>query len=229
MTFYDNLKMICENKNIKPTPLIIECGGSKGMYTTWKNGAIPKADIVMALANRLGVSTDYLLFGKESALTPEEHQLISNFSALNSDNKIRALERIETLLESQTPNFHPKKTILIKHSSDKVSAGFGFNFEDYSQWDDIEVPLDEISRKADFCLTVEGDSMEPKFSDGDIVFVREQPVVDLGQIGIFSIDGKGYIKKFGGDRLISLNEDYDDILFADYDSDAIRCNGLVIG
>ena len=68
-----------------------------------------------------------------------------------------------------------------------------------------------------------------KSFDGDIVLVKEQPSVDLGQIGIFDIEGNGYIKKFGGDRLISLNAEYDDIEFSDYDEERIRCLGKVIG
>lgn len=71
--------------------------------------------------------------------------------------------------------------------------------------------------------------MEPIYYDGNIVLVKEQSSVNLGEIGIFTIEGSGYIKKFGGDRLISLNAEYDDIMFADYDPEDIRCNGLVIG
>ncbi len=71
--------------------------------------------------------------------------------------------------------------------------------------------------------------MEPIYFDVDIVLVKEQPSVDLGQIGIFSIDDNGYIKKFGGDRLISLNAEYDDIEFSNYDEERIQCFGKVIG
>lgn len=228
--FYDTFTYLCDKNNVKPTTVAKQCGGNGNSANSWKKGASPNSSIVVEIANYFGVSTDYLLLGKSASLTPEEQQLVTNFSALNHDNKIRVLERIETLLESQVADSRPKiKTVFIKHSSDKVSAGFGFDFEDYAEWDDIEVPLTPESRKADFCLTVKGDSMEPRFSDGDIVLVREQPAVDIGQICIFTIEKKGYIKKFGGDRLISLNDEYDDMLFSDYSPDDIRCNGLVIG
>jgi len=71
--------------------------------------------------------------------------------------------------------------------------------------------------------------MEPVYYDGDIVLVKEQPAIDIGQIGIYMIEGKGYIKKYGGDRLISLNAKYDDIIFSEYDDERIRCVGKVIG
>ncbi|MDE7193877.1 MAG: S24 family peptidase, partial [Oscillospiraceae bacterium] len=83
------------------------------------------------------------------------------------------------------------------------------------------------TRRADFALTIQGDSMEPVYHDGDIVLVKQQDAVDVGQIGIFVLNAAGYIKKNGGDRLISLNEKYDDILIEEYDD--CRCVGKVIG
>ncbi len=47
--------------------------------------------------------------------------------------------------------------------------------------------------------------MEPVYYDGDIVLIKSQPAVENGEIGIFIIENSGYIKKYGGDRLISLN------------------------
>ena len=61
--FYDNLKFICEQKGLKITPIVLECGGTKGVIGGWKKGAAPNSDIVMKLAVRLDVPTDLLLFG----------------------------------------------------------------------------------------------------------------------------------------------------------------------
>lgn len=120
-------------------------------------------------------------------------------------------------------------TITINHSTYKVSAGTGFELGEGDSWETIEVPDSPETRKADFALTIQGDSMEPVYFDGDIVLVKEQPSVDIGEIGIFTINGDGYIKKYGGDRLISLNAVYDDIIFSEHDDDCIRCIGKVIG
>ena len=106
-----------------------------------------------------------------------------------------------------------------------VSAGIGDMLEDYENSEKVFVPLPSESRIAYFILKIYGDSMEPKFSDGDYILVRQQPMVDEGQIGIFGYDGNGYIKKFGGDRLISLNKKYPDI----YIDENARCFGLVLG
>lgn len=119
--------------------------------------------------------------------------------------------------------------IEIKHSYYKVSAGTGFNLGNDDEWETISVPDTPEARKADFALTIKGDSMEPVYFNGDIVLVKEQAAIDVGEIGIYMIEGKGYIKKYGGDRLISLNAVYDDIEFSDYDEERIRCVGKVIG
>lgn len=231
MTFYNNFKAICEKLNIKPTPLIIECGGSKGMYTTWKNGAIPKIDIVIALANRLGVSTDYLLLGKRPTIPPEYKSLIGAYDQLSDYNKRLLQEIISSMVNIQEADEKRSKIkfITIKHSIYKVSAGIGYDLDEGDNWEEIDIPETPESLRADFAVTVDGDSMEPDFSAGDIVLIKQQPTVDIGQIGIFTIEDKGYIKKYGGDRLISLNDKYEDILFSKYDSEEIRCNGLVLG
>ena len=121
----------------------------------------------------------------------------------------------------------PKPNIIsINCSQNRVSAGIGEELFDYEQWDMVDVIETPISRKADFMLIVDGESMSPKFHDGDYVLVRQQPAVEIGQIGIFYVDGRGYIKKYDGDYLISINPDYDDINLADTDA---RCFGLVLG
>lgn len=76
--FYDNLKTICEKQNLKITNIVIECGGAPGSINGWKKGSMPNSNIVVALAMRLNVSTDYLLLGKE-------HQSNTN-NSFNNNN-----------------------------------------------------------------------------------------------------------------------------------------------
>lgn len=118
-------------------------------------------------------------------------------------------------------------TIQIRHSTYKVSAGRGFDLDDRDSWEEIEIPDTPEARKADFAVTIKGDSMEPIYSDGQIVLVHEQPAVDVGETGIFIINGGGFIKINGGNRLISINPDYDDIFVTE--GDTVSCAGKVIG
>lgn len=59
--FYDRLKSECEKKGYKIIPLVVECGGNKSSPGTWRKGASPNSDIVVKLADKLNVTTDYLL------------------------------------------------------------------------------------------------------------------------------------------------------------------------
>ncbi len=61
MNFYERLKDECKSRNLKVTPLVIECGGSSGSIAGWKKGAYPNSGIVINLANKLNISADYLL------------------------------------------------------------------------------------------------------------------------------------------------------------------------
>lgn len=120
-----------------------------------------------------------------------------------------------------------ERLIEIRHSVYKVSAGYGFELDEGDNWETIEISDTPEARRADYALTISGDSMEPVYYDGDIVLVKMQDTVEIGQIGIFILDGSGYIKKYCGDHLVSLNEDYDDIPLSDYED--VRCSGRVIG
>lgn len=229
--FYDNLKLICDEKGLKITPIVAECGGAKGSISNWKNGASPNSDIVAKLSVRLNVSTDQLIFGKEKSpsLPDDEQELLNYYKKLPEREQIKLISRAETLSEiyaEQVKEPDPIQLIPTYYISNRVSAGFGEYLEDYEQGKTVYVLDTPESRRADFVLTVSGDSMEPKFHDGDNILVRSQPTVDVGQIGIFDVDGEGYIKKLGNDQLISLNHKYPNIQLKDR---YVRCFGLVLG
>lgn len=82
----------------------------------------------------------------------------------------------------------------------------------------------------DIALRVKGNSMEPLFQDGEVVFVRKTQSVNSGQIIIIIVNNEAYIKKLykrhDEVRLISLNSDYDDIVLTEYDQ--IEVVGIVV-
>ena len=237
MDICQNLNNILKERKITQKELCqqISIAESKLSYWLTKSKSIP-SEYIIPICNYLNISLSVLLTGQEKdsknqiTLSKEEIEFIKEYRYLsdkskseirNTLNHLYDIEkRMETAKEFTTP------TIPVKHSIFKVSAGMGEWLAD-EEWDRITILDTPQARKATFALTIEGDSMMPDFEDGDIVLVRQQDAVDIGQICIYTIDGKGYIKKFGGDRLISLNDDYDDIIFEDFQN--IHCQGLVIG
>lgn len=240
--FYEQLKQACKKESTSITATLKKIGIGTANGTYWKNGSVPSSDIVVQLSEFLNVSTDYLLKGVENNsstinLTTDEQELLDIYKKLSEINKAKVKERASVLAELEMPVTNEpvaveepeEKRLKINCSTYQVSAGAGFELGEGDEWYEIEVPDTSKARKADFALQIKGNSMEPIYFNGDIVLVKEQPSVELGEIGIFNIEGNGYIKKFGGNRLISLNAEYDDIEFSDYDEERIRCFGKVIG
>ncbi len=107
-----------------------------------------------------------------------------------------------------------------------VSAGQGVYLDD-SRAEKIRIPASGKATQADYALRIYGNSMESKYHDGDILLVQHTENVAPGEAGIFLLDGCGYFKIFEGDRLHSLNPEYDDILLKNYSE--VQCKGRVLG
>ena len=98
---------------------------------------------------------------------------------------------------------------------------------DSEEAEELYVPECAEAEEADFVLSVSGDSMEPTFHDGDKIYVSKQDAIDVGEIGIFIINGDAYVKELGTGKLISHNEKYRPISLKSDDS--IYCCGRVLG
>lgn len=59
--FYERLKAVCKEKGTTVTKVVKELNMSTGNISKWSNGNIPKSATISALAEYLGVTTDYLL------------------------------------------------------------------------------------------------------------------------------------------------------------------------
>ena len=66
-----------------------------------------------------------------------------------------------------------------------------------------------------FGIRIHGDSMEPRYINGQIVWVQQTEELESGEIGIFYLDGNAYCKKLDCSRmgafLVSLNQKYNPI------------------
>ncbi len=94
-----------------------------------------------------------------------------------------------------------------------VAAGIPIEaVEDIIDYEEIS---EEMARSGDhFALQIKGDSMEPKFSQGDVVIVKKQVTIDSGQIGIVLVNGhEATCKKItyteSGIMLISTNPSFE--------------------
>lgn len=92
-----------------------------------------------------------------------------------------------------------------------ASAGTGQYLNDV-RVERIEFPVDV---DADFVIPIKGDSMEPDYHDGDLVFIQTSVDLNNGVIGVFNYNGDAYIKQLVIDKdqayLHSLNPVYKDM------------------
>ena len=229
---------IMKSKNKKQSALCAYLNINASTVTNWKSrNTDPPAKYIIPICEFLEVSPYYLLTGeeREHTLPKDEQELLDCYKRLPEREKQRLIGRASAFAEVYSENSESggrrakSRTVKIRHSYYKVSAGTGYDLDGIDKWDTIDIADTPEAREADFCLTISGNSMEPVYYDGDIVLIRSAPDIDNGEIGIFIVENAGYIKKFGGDRLISLNAEYEDILLDHYDPNEIRCVGLVIG
>lgn len=233
MSLAQNLKLARIKKGYKQEELAKLVGKSKNVISNWERGDNkPDADTLFDLCDILGVDANYLLGWENNqnlSLSIKEQEHIKKFRSLDSYGKkqvnavlnneyTRVQEQSMKIEEESAPYTYAKTEYLTG-----LSAGTGLFVFDDIPTQIVDVP--EEYKDADFVIGVSGDSMEPTFRDGDRVAVIKQKVLHPGDIGVFMIDGNGYIKELGNNVLISHNSKYDPIPFAE----SICCIGKVIG
>lgn len=176
----------------------------------WEKGAtLPNAQQFLILCSVLDirdVMEEFCGTGSTSIL-----------SGLDETGRKKALEYIRLLRLSGLYSQDIPETEALRRLplySIAVSAGTG-QFLDMSGYELIEAD-DSVPAAASYAVRISGDSMEPRFSDGQIVWVKKQDTLSSGDIGVFLYDDNAYIKEFRRGRygvsLVSLNPEYEDII-----------------
>lgn len=169
--------------------------------------SIPNAYQLLALCNVLDIRDVLEVFEiKENPL-----------SLLDKTGRQKAEEYVDLLILSGKYKKKPGNVISftqqIKLFDIPVSAGTG-QFLDSDAYKLIDIGSD-VPESADFGLRISGNSMEPEYQNGQIVWVHQQDVLNDGEIGIFGYDNNAFCKKLSlstaGTKLVSLNSDYSPI------------------
>lgn len=198
-----------------------------GAISTWeKDNSQPSAGQFLSLCKILHITKIYNEFLGDN---PDDLM-----SMLNDEGKQKASDYINLLLLSEQYRREDDAVIQpvirpIRLYDIPVSAGPG-EWLDESNYKEIEVG-NEVPAIADYGVRISGDSMEPQYVNGQIVWIQQLEKIEDGEIGIFFLDGKGYIKKLQdnkkGSYLISLNKKYDPIEINE--NTVFRTLGKVVG
>ena len=155
-------------------------------------------------------------------------QIIDKVVQLTPDSKKIVLRTSKELLESQKANgemyTEQNKEETKKNEVSEVIQLYSYDYYDHAasagtgqylndvRVERIELPVDI---DADFVIPIKGDSMEPDYHDGDLVFIQTSVELNDGVIGVFNYNGEAYIKQLVIDKdqayLHSLNPAYKDM------------------
>lgn len=76
--FYDIYKKLCEDNGEKPYQLPLKLGAkSNSVVAQWKNGSLPRPEMIQKIADYFNVSVEYLMFGEvnKEKPVPVRHEL----------------------------------------------------------------------------------------------------------------------------------------------------------
>ena len=193
-------------------------GVGKSTIANYEKGyRSPRQNTIFQLADVFNVSVDDL-FPAINAETPSTSPVQAIYDQLTPPRQAKALTYLEKQLLEQNEEETKKNEVseviqlyVYDYYDHAASAGTGQYLNDV-RVEQIELPIDV---DADFVIPIKGDSMEPDYHDGDLVFIRTSVDLNDGVIGVFNYNGEAYIKQLVIDTeqsyLHSLNPDYKDM------------------
>ena len=177
-------------------------------------------DMLFELCDIFGVSIDdFFPSQNETLQSPPASSIQTIYDELKPPRQAKVLTYAERLRDEQRNEEETKinevSEAIQLYSYDyydhPASAGTGQYLNDV-RVERIELPVDV---DADFVIPIKGDSMEPDYHDGDLVFIQTSVDLNDGVIGVFNYNGDAYIKQLVIDEdqayLHSLNPAYKDM------------------
>lgn len=232
MTFGNRLKQARENKGYNQKQFAERLGVTPTRLNYWeKDKREPDVAIIKQIAQILDVSSDWLignnLINVDITLSANEKQHIKKYRSLDHYGRKAVDSVLDIELERCSVVVELPRLITLPMADLPASAGTGQWLDENGHFEDIDVIDTPQARSANIIIKVSGDSMEPLFHDGDALLVQRKAEVEQGEIGVFIVDGCGYIKKLGHNELISVNPEYDNITLTS--DNAAECFGKVVG
>lgn len=246
MTLGDRVRTYRKAKGLTQEALAKAIGVSKTTITGYELGyREPDVEKIKLLSDALGVTGDDLLntgFSKTKkapSMSDEAMRMARDYDKLDNwgrqavrdltDTELARMEDEARFMNGAMLEDEPK---VINLYAEPAAAGIavptmGVDFEPY--------PLKpDDPQGAAFAVRLQGDSMEPYFPDGSIVFVNHDAMVN-GDIGIFCVDSGTVCKQYYRDPLgmvylFSLNRKRSDadVILGPSSNRTLICQGRVI-
>ena len=245
-----NIQYYMDKNNLTNVELSKILGVSESTVGKWLlEKATPRMGVIEKMSKLFDVPKSKILEKPKqkpkSSLTRQEKILVIKYRALDEYGTKAVNDLLETEYKrvqdskllydddgNRITNFSDYINYKYKKDTslyiDKVSAGLG-----YYPYEQDHQPIGSPVSGADYAFQVDGDSMFPSYHNGDMVYIRRQSTLENGEIGIVSFNNKGYLKQFYQDgdtiTLVSVNEDYEDMIITIDEDTAFSIIGKVIG
>lgn len=252
----EKLKEIREQTGMNKKEFASFIGIKYTTYNNYETGERePGSDFLILISQKFDVSIDYILglqgekeikhsyelkayeydhikkyrvldpHGQETVDIVLDREIARAKSLQEKDNRIAELEaNPAAIIEMPRQSFGSRHITEYFHDA---SAGSGIFILGNEAASKIAVSESDWDERADYVIRVNGDSMLPDYKDGDNVMVSQRTELFQGDVGIFVVNGKAYIKEYGETELISRNPKYPHIPVHEFDN--IVCMGKVIG
>ena len=225
-----SIKEVRKSKKLTQKKLAELTGFKQNTISNHENGnrQLDEKDIRI-YAQALEVSPQYLFdLAKPSSIDtpPTASPIQSIYDQLAPPRQGKVLTYAERQLDEQKNEDKTK----INEVSEKVidlyqvevvsetAAACGFNYGfGYDDTDRETIEVDERPPRHDIATKVSGDSMQPDYQDGDILYLVDKGLTTYnGDLAVIAYGDRSYFKKIytenGRLRLVSLNDKYEDII-----------------
>lgn len=215
-----------KQNNLTMEELGQKLGKAKSSISRWVSGErYPKIEEIEQIANFFNTDIYTLIFGFNYN-EDSKSDLLTVYNQLTDIRKHKVYSYAQQQLDEQNNCLNEKRSIYVVGTS---AAGEPI---EYGDLDAELIDLSNIPAKADKAIHIKGDSMEPKIASNSIIFYHEQPTLEIGEIGIFEINGsavtcKKYYVDYESKKIIlkSINPKYEPMYFA---RDQVRILGKVV-
>ncbi|CZD08887.1 phage transcriptional repressor [Streptococcus pneumoniae] len=233
--FSTNLNAILSDRNCKQVELSRATGIPASTLTGYVKGtSLPIPGNVQKIADYFGVlksTLDPRFVSEDSAIevTPTPFPIASPIQTIYDELKPPRQAKVLNYAKRQLDEQKNEEETKINEVSEVISlyqvevvsetaAASGFNYGfGYDDTDRETIEVDEQPPRHDIATKVSGDSMQPDYQDGDILYLVDKGLTTYnGDLAVIAYGDRSYFKKIytenGRLRLVSLNDKYEDII-----------------
>lgn len=151
----------------------------------------------------------------------------AELQAIKEEYESTAMNQPDNIIQFYDEKQNHEQQVELNYRTGGAGAGLGVDADNVDMIQ-VSYPADRVPAGANHVIPVSGDSMEPTFSDGDVLFFDlGNDCLQIGDIGIFVLNGETLVKELGENELISHNPKYKPIKIHEWDS--VRIEGKVLG